>query len=102
MMRRQLPRKTRNVAAIRSEHKAAAADAPFDLRNGDEAACSEIAEQDGDRGLAGQLRRLLPILADPRYVDVRDEIVGVGAREHEYLDRAVGLGSLNQRDQIAD
>ena len=69
---------------------------------GDEVACGEIAEQDGDRGLAGQLRRLVPILADPRYVDVRNEIVGAGASEHEYLDRAVDLGSLNQRDEIAD
>ena len=31
-----------------------------------------------------------------------NEIVGVGALEHEHLDGVVGLGSLNEGDQIAD
>ena len=33
---------------------------------------------------------------------MRNEIVRVGAREHKYLERTVSLGSLNQRDEIAD
>ena len=32
----------------------------------------------------------------------RKEIIGVGALEHEHLDGPVGLGSLNEGDQIAD
>ena len=55
-----------------------------------------------DRRFAGQLRRLLPVLFDPGHVDVGNEIVGVGALEHEHLDGVVGLGSLNEGDQIAD
>ena len=54
------------------------------------------------RRFADQLRRLLPVLFDPGHVDVGNEIVGVGALEHEDLDGVVGLGSLNERDQIAD
>ena len=55
-----------------------------------------------DRRLAGQLRRLLPVLLDPGHVDVGDEIVGVGALEHEHLNGVVGLGTLNEGHQIAD
>jgi hypothetical protein len=36
------------------------------------------------------------MFADPRHVNMRNEVVGVGAREHEYLARVVGIGSLNQ------
>jgi hypothetical protein len=32
---------------------------------------------------------------------VGNEIIGVSAFEHDYLDGIVGLGSLNQGDQIA-
>ena len=31
-----------------------------------------------------------------------NEVVGVGALEHEYLDAVVGLGPLNEGDQIPD
>ena len=55
-----------------------------------------------DRRFAGQLRRLLPVLLDPGHVDVGNEIVGVGAFEHEHLDGGVGLGLLHEGDQIAD
>jgi hypothetical protein len=61
-----------------------------------------MSKQEGDRRFAGQLRRLLPVLLDPGHVDVGNEIVGVGAPEHEHLDGGIGLGSLNERDQIAD
>jgi hypothetical protein len=50
----------------------------------------------------GQLRGLRPVLRDPRQVDVRDEVVGVGAVEHQHLERLVRFGSLNQGDEIAD
>ena len=35
---------------------------------------------------------------DPRHVDVRNEIIGVGTLEHEHSDGIVGLGLLNERD----
>jgi Response regulator receiver domain len=41
-------------------------------------------------------------LFDPGHVDVGNEIVGVAALEHEHLDGVVGLGYLNEGDQIAD
>ena len=31
-----------------------------------------------------------------------DEIVRVGTLEHEYMDGVIGLGLLNERDQVAD
>ncbi len=31
-----------------------------------------------------------------------DEIVGVGALENKHLDRVIGLGALDQGDQVAD
>ena len=40
--------------------------------------------------------------ADPRHVDVGNEIVRVGALEHEHPDRVVSLGLLEERDQVAD
>jgi hypothetical protein len=61
-----------------------------------------VVKQERDRRLAGQLRRLLPVLIDPGHVDMRNEVVGVGAAEHEHLDGVVGLGSLNEGDQVAD
>ena len=39
---------------------------------------------------------------DPGHVHVRDEIVRVTASEHEHLDGVLGLGSLNEEDQIPD
>ena len=98
---RRLPRGKAHVAR-QHELAAGAAHATLDLRDGDEAACAQMAKQEGDRRFAGQLRRLLPVLFDPGHVDVGNEIVGVGALEHEHLDGVVGLGSLNEGDQIAD
>ena len=97
-------RLSRGKAHVARQHEfaAGAAHAPLDLRDRDEAACAQIAKQQADRRFAGQLRRLLPVLVDPGHVDVGNEIVGVGALEHEHLDGVVGLGSLDERDQIAD
>jgi hypothetical protein len=61
-----------------------------------------MTEQEGDGRFAGQLRRLLPVLFDPRHVDLRNEIILVGARENEHLAGVVGLGLLNEGDQIAN
>jgi hypothetical protein len=61
-----------------------------------------VVKQERDRRLAGQLRRLLPVLIDPGHVDMRNEVVGVGAAEHEHLDGVVGLGSPDEADEIAD
>ena len=38
----------------------------------------------------------------PGHVDVGNEIVRIGTLEHEHLDGVVGLGPLNEGDQIAD
>ena len=75
-------RLARGEAHVARQHELAAggADATLDLRDGDEAACAQMAEQNGDRRLAGQLRRLRPVLGDPGQIDVGDEVVGVGAR----------------------
>ena len=61
-----------------------------------------MAKQEGDRGFAGQFRRLRPVLVDPGHVDVGDEVVGIGTLEHENLEGVVSLGSLDEGDQIAD
>lgn len=61
-----------------------------------------MAKQEAERRFTGQPRRLLPVFAEPCHVDVGNEVVGIGAREHKYLERAVSLGSLNQRNEIAD
>ena len=97
-------RLARGKAHVARQHElaAGAAYATLDLRDGDEAACAQMAKQQGDRRLAGQLRRLRPVLLDPGHVDVGNEVVGVGALEHEHLDGVVGLGLLNEGDQIAD
>ena len=63
------------------------ANATLDLRDGDEAARAQVAKQQRDGSFAGQLRGLRPVLRDPRQVDVRDEVVGVGALEHQHLER---------------
>ena len=60
-----------------------------------------MTKQESDRRFADQLRRLVPVLFDPVYVDVGDEIVRVGAPEDEHLDIVVGLGSPNEGDQVA-
>jgi hypothetical protein len=80
---RGLPCSEAHVAR-QCEFAASAAYAPFDLRNRDESACAQIAEQHGDRGLARQLRRLLPILVDPRHVHMRNEIIGLTSSSSIY------------------
>jgi hypothetical protein len=35
-------------------------------------------------------------------VDVRNEVLGVGTLEHEYSERIIGLGLLNEGDQITN
>jgi hypothetical protein len=92
---RRLPRGETHVAR-QHELAAGAAHATLDLRDADQAARAQMAKHEGDRRLADQLRRLRPVVRDSRHVDVRDEVVGVGAREHEHLQRVVRLGSLNE------
>src|SRR5262249_30756046 len=76
--------------------------ATLDLCDGHEPACTQITKQQGERRFAGQLRRLRSVLVDFGHVDVGNEIVGVGALEHEHLDGLIRLSSLYERDQIAD
>ena len=75
---------------------------PLDLRDGDEAACAQVAKQQSDGSFSTQLRGFLPVLRDLCQVDVRDEVVGVGAPEHQHLECLVCLGSLDKGDEITD
>ena len=59
-------------------------------------------KEQADRCLAGQFCGLLAIGADARHIDVGNEVVAVRALEHEHLHGVVGLGLLNERDEIAD
>ena len=97
-------RLARGEAHVARQHELAArgADATLDLRDRDEPARAQMAKQKGNRRFAGQLRCLRPVLPDPGQVDVGDEVVRIGALEHEHLDGVVGLGALNEGDQIAD
>jgi hypothetical protein len=97
-------RLARREAHVARQHELAAggANAPVDLRDADEAARAQVAKQQRDGSFAGQLRGLRPVLRDPRQVDVRDEVVGVRALEHQHLERRVRFGSLNQGDEITD
>jgi hypothetical protein len=97
-------RLTRREAHVAGQHELAAggAHATFDLCDGHETARAEMVEQQRDRRLAGELRRLLSVFRDPRQVHVGDEVVGVCALEHQQLERRVCLGSLDERDEIAD
>ena len=81
-------RLSRGKTHIARQHELAtgAAHATLDLRDGDQAAGAQMTKQAAERRFAGELRRFLPVFADPSHVDVRDEVVGVGAREHEHLD----------------
>jgi hypothetical protein len=92
------------VQAGQRQHElaASAAYATLDLGDRDEAACAQMAKQEGDRRFAGQFRRLRPVLVDPGHVDVGDEVVGIGTLEHEHLEGVASLGSLDEGDQIAD
>lgn len=97
---RRLSRGKPHVAG-QHELTAGATDTPFDL--GDrEPTRTQVAKQQAERGFANQPRCLLPVLADPRHVDMGNEVIGVGAPEHQHLNGLIGLGLLNQRDQIAD
>jgi hypothetical protein len=95
---------SRAEAHVARQHELAAACtcATFDLCDGDEAACAQMAKQQAERRFADQLRRLIPILLDPGHIDVGDEIVGICALEHKHLAGPNSLGILNERDQIAD
>ena len=98
---RGLPRGEAHVAR-QHELAAGGAHAPLDLRDGDEAAGTEVAEQKRDRRFADQLCRFVAVLLDLGDVDVGNEIVGVGAFEHHHLEVVVGLGLPNEGNQIAD
>src|SRR4030095_14518295 len=78
---------SRGKAHVTGQHElaAGAAHASLDLRDGHEPAATQITKQRHNGCLAGQLGGLFSILADPRHVDVRDEVVPIGAREYEYL-----------------
>jgi hypothetical protein len=91
-------------AHVARQHELAAggAHATLDLRDGDKAACAEMAKHQANRRLAGQFCRLCPVLLDLGHVDMGNKIVGVGALEHERPDGVIGLGSLNQGNKIAD
>ena len=95
---------SRSEAHVASEHEFAAggADASLDLRDRNETARAEMAKQEADRRFASELHRFLPVLVDLGHVDVRNEIVGIGAREDDYAGGFVRLRELNQRDQIAN
>ena len=97
-------RLARRELHVGREHELAAdtAHATLDLRDRDEAAVAQVVEQQRKRWLARQPRCLGPILGDPRHVDVGDEVVRVGALEHQDPDAVIGLGLLDQRDQIAN
>ena len=94
----------RGEAHVAGEHELAAsrAHAALDLRDGDEAACAQVAEQERDRRYTGEFRRFLPVLRDSRQVDMRDEVVRVAALEHQHLVCVVCFGSLDQGDEIAN
>jgi hypothetical protein len=97
-------RLSRREAHVGCQHELAA-DSPYatlDLCDGHEPAVAQVVEQKGKRRLACQLRRLGSVVVYPCQVDVGDEVVGVGALEHEHLDGVVGLRLLNQGDEIAN
>src|SRR6185437_10193023 len=91
-------------AHVAGEYELAAhsANPTFDLRDGNEAAGAYVPKDLADRGISVELRCRLAVLLDPSNVNMGNEIVGVRALEHDHLDRVVGLGSLNERDQIPD
>ena len=51
------------------------------------AARAQAAEQERERWLSCQLCRLLAVFPDPCHIDMRYEIVRVGALEYQYLDK---------------
>jgi hypothetical protein len=97
-------RLSRGKAHVARQYELAAggAYATLDLRDSDEAACAQVAKQEGDLGFSGQLRCLRPVFLDPGHVDVGNEVVGISALEHQHLENLVGFGLLNEGNQIAD
>src|SRR5262245_1156388 len=90
----------RGKTHVAGKYKLAAytANAPRDLRDRNESAGAYV-----PKNLAAvELRCRLAVLLDPSNVNVRNEVVRISALEHDHLDRIVGLGSLNQCDQITD
>jgi hypothetical protein len=75
--------------------------ATFDLRDGYDATCAQVAEKKPDGGFADQFGRLLPVFLDPRHVDMGNEIVRIGTCNYEHADGLVGLGALDERNHIA-
>src|SRR5262245_16507840 len=77
--------------ACEYELAARAAHATRDLRDRHETAGAQISKQQADRCFASQFRRLFAVFPDPVDIDVRDEVIGVGALEDEYLDLFVSF-----------
>src|SRR4029450_10295744 len=82
-------------AHIAGEYELAAyaANATFDLRDGNEAAGAHVPKDLADRGISVELRCRLAVLLNPSNVNVGNEVVRIRALEHDHLDRIVGLGS---------
>src|ERR1041385_7228483 len=91
-------RLARRKAHVAGEYELAAdsANATLDLRDGHETAGAQVPKDLAHRGIAVELRCRLAVLFDSSNVDVRNEIVGVGALEHDDLDGVIGFGSLNE------
>src|SRR6185295_14452335 len=98
---RRLARRKAHIAG-EYELTAHAANPAFDLRDGNEAAGAHVPKDLADRGISVEPRCRLAVLLDPSNVNVGNEVVRISAFEYEHLDRLIGLGLLNERDQIAD
>jgi hypothetical protein len=61
-----------------------------------------VAKQRGDRRFAGQSCGFRAILGDPCEVEVRDEVVRVGALEDDHLQLVVCVRVLNERDKVVN
>jgi hypothetical protein len=98
---RRLARRETHVAC---EHELVSGGtrSPLNLCDSNQPARAEAPEEETERRLASQFRRLLSIFRDPRYVDVGDKVVLIGAFENENPDTVVSLGLLEERDKVAD
>src|SRR6476660_9272479 len=95
---------TRSESHVTRQRELAAdpAHATFDLRDGNEPAYAQIAKQQAQRWLAGQLRRRFPVPSNPGDIDVGNEIVSVGTLEDDHLHIVICLSLLNERYQVAN
>src|SRR6185369_12137643 len=91
-------RLARGKAHIAGEYEltAYAANATFNLRDGDEAAGAHVPKDLADRGIPVELRCRLSVLLDPSNINVGNEVIRISALEYEHLDRLVGLGLMNE------